>query len=198
MDIRIPFLLIISYLVGSIPTAYLIGRLWAGVDIRQLGSGNVGATNVIRTIGTYPGIIVLIIDIFKGVGPVLLAHLLFKQQIIELAAGFIAIAGHTWTVFLRFKGGKGVATSLGVFIALAPWPVVIIVAVFILIVALTRYVALGSIIGAAILPFLIWVIEGNPLLTLVATIVACLILIRHLANIKRIIAGTEHKIWQKE
>lgn len=197
MIIQISLLLAICYIIGSIPTAYIIGKLFGKCDIRQVGSGNVGATNVFRVIGHVPGIIVLIIDILKGVIAVLLARFLLHQQLIEIIAGILSIAGHTWTIFLKFKGGKGVATSLGVFTALAPIPVIIVLPIFVLIVALTKYVSLGSIIGAILLPFLIWQIEANIVLTLLATVVSVFILIKHIPNIKRLIAGNENKLWQK-
>lgn len=194
---EIILILIISYLIGSIPTAYLVGRICAKVDIRTVGSGNVGASNVYRVVGKSVGISVLIIDILKGLLPVCLVGLLEFDTIYKVVAGLGAISGHTWTIFLKFKGGKGVATGLGVFLGLTPIPVLIVLVIFILVVAISRYIALGSIIGALLLPPLLLFFEKENIIKIFGMAVSLLIVIRHIPNIKRLITGQEHKFGTK-
>lgn len=193
----IVLILIISYLIGSIPTAYLVGRICAKVDIRTVGSGNVGASNVYRVVGKSAGISVLIIDILKGLLPVYAVGLLEFDTIHKIIAGLGAISGHTWTIFLKFKGGKGVATGLGVFLGLTPIPVLIVLVIFILVVALSKYIALGSIIGALLLPLLLLLFEKENIIKIFGMAVSLLIVIRHIPNIKRLITGKEHKFGAK-
>ncbi|MDI6735383.1 MAG: glycerol-3-phosphate 1-O-acyltransferase PlsY [bacterium] len=190
---EIVLIIIISYLIGSIPTAYLVGRIFGKVDIRTVGSGNVGASNVFRIVGKTAGISVLIVDILKGFLPVLIVHCLGFDILIGIVAGLGAITGHIWTVFLKFKGGKGVATGLGVFLGLAPLPILIILVIFIIVVAITKYISLGSIIGAFLLPLLLFFFAREGIIIIFGTIASLLIIIKHLPNIKRLITGQEHK-----
>lgn len=192
---------IIAYLLGSIPTSYIMGKLVKGIDIRQHGSGNVGATNALRILGTKFGIITLIIDIGKGVLAVQIGKLLNPDftNIMLIGFGLFAILGHIFTIFLSFKGGKGVATSAGVFIALIPIPVVITLSVFIITVWISRYVSLGSILAAVSLFCVELIInlkssfEDIEILIFVF-LIALFIIVRHKANIKRLLAGNENKI----
>ncbi len=186
-------IIIISYLIGSIPTAYLVGRIFGKVDIRTVGSGNVGASNVFRVVGKIAGISVLIIDILKGFLPVLIVHCQGFDTLTEIVAGLGAISGHVWTVFLKFKGGKGVATGLGVFLGLAPLPVLIILALFIIVVAISKYISLGSLIGAVLLPLLLFLFATERAIIIFGTVVSLLIIIKHIPNIKRLMIGQEHK-----
>lgn len=195
MDIIL--IIIISYLIGSIPTAYLVGRIWGKIDIRTVGSGNVGASNVFRVVGKTAGIGVLIVDILKGLLPVCLVGLLGFDTIHKILAGLGTISGHTWTIFLKFKGGKGVATGLGVFWGLTPIPVLITLVVFILVVVISKYISLGSIIGALLLPLLLLFFEKEDIIKIFGLIVSLLIIIRHLPNIKRLMTGQEHKFGVK-
>ncbi len=194
---EIILILIISYLIGSIPTAYIVGRICAKVDIRTVGSCNVGASNVYRVVGKAAGIDVLIIDILKGLLPVCAVGLLEFDTIHKIIAGLGAISGHTWTIFLKFKGGKGVATGLGVFFGLTPIPVLIVLVIFILVVAISKYIALGSIIGALLLPPLLLLFEKENIIKIFGIAVSLLIVIRHIPNIKRLIIGKEHKFGTK-
>lgn len=190
-----------SYLLGSIPTSYIFGKILKGIDIREHGSGNAGATNALRILGTKWGILTMILDMAKGWLAVFLGRMLLDNPanwvLIALALG--AIIGHIFTIYLGFKGGKGVATSAGVFIALAPIPVAIALAVFIITVWITRYVSLGSML-AALVAFgaeLFINIKNNfadkEILGLVILIVA-FIIFRHKANIQRLLAGNENKL----
>jgi glycerol-3-phosphate acyltransferase PlsY len=188
---------LISYLIGSIPTGYWMGLIVKRIDIRTVGSKNIGATNVFRILGRKYGILVLILDILKGIIPVIAARIYFSHelQIVCILVGMAAVCGHTWTIFLRFKGGKGVATSLGVFLGLAPVPVLIIIPVFATILYFTRYVSLGSVVSSLLLPPLVWIFtQSLPLLVFCIAITA-LIILRHIDNIKRLMKGEEKKLF---
>ncbi|MDD5492819.1 MAG: glycerol-3-phosphate 1-O-acyltransferase PlsY [bacterium] len=186
-----------SYLIGSIPTAFLAGKLLKGIDIRQVGSGNIGATNVFRSIGKTAGVGVLAVDMLKGVVPVLLAAQFAPgscTEIFRILAGLAAICGHNWTIFLNFKGGKGVATSTGVLLTLAPAATLAGFFVFVLAVTITRYISLGSIIAASAVPLLVWYLNpGKPELFYFVLVIAILIDLKHIPNIKRLCKHEEHK-----
>lgn len=189
-----------SYLIGSIPWGLIAGRL-RGVDVRQYGSGSIGTTNVLRTIGTKSAIVVLALDVLKGVTAVLIGHYVIGSPTGEMAAGFAAVGGHDWSIFLKFKGGRGVATTLGCVLAMEPLSPVAGIVVFVILVALTRYVSLGSICGslaavAAMGAF--WAVDRVPwqYFVFIAAAVA-LIIFQHRDNISRLLAGTESKLGQK-
>lgn len=185
-------LVIGSYLLGSIPFSLLIGKLFYKKDIRQFGSGNVGSTNTFRILGKKAGSVVLILDILKGVIPVLAAMLL-NADIHVLIFGFIATMGHVFPVFLKFKGGKAVATSSGAVLAYNPIVFIILLTLFLLTLKISKYVSLSSIVAA--LSFLaISLIIWDPLMIVIAVIISIVIIVRHKSNIKRIIDGTESKI----
>lgn len=194
--------IIAAYLIGSIPTGLVFGKLLKGIDIRDYGSGNIGATNVFRVIGKIPGIIVLIIDILKGFAPVLMIpHLVnvpVSKGLFSVLIGAAAISGHNWTVFSRFKGGKGVATGAGVFLALNPIAVGITLALFFVLVALTKYISLGSVCSAVILPVLLMLFKSPLEYILFGLIMSLIVIWRHKENIKRLLRGTENKIKFKE
>lgn len=195
--------IIIAYLLGSIPTGYIFGKLLKGVDIRHHGSGNVGATNVFRVIGKGPGIVVLFLDGFKGylavkVIPVLLpvSRGADGQVPVEflIFLGAAAVAGHIWTVFLRFKGGKGVATTAGIMIALAPGIFMSGLVVWAIVFFLSKYVSLASICAAVALPILS-IITGKGLSFIIFTSILCMVGVwSHRTNIKRLIQGTENRM----
>lgn len=196
------FCIIISYLIGAIPTAYIFGKLYKGIDIRQHGSGNVGATNVFRVLGKWPGTVVLLLDIFKGIIPIVFVANFFGATGIwpRIILGIVAICGHNWTVFLKFKGGKGVATTLGVLIgftievaSIRPVLALTVLSFFICLV-LSRYVSLSSIFAALVLPILM-VTTAQPFELTVMSIIFCLfVVIRHRPNIKRLLSGNESKV----
>ncbi len=195
--------LVISYIVGSIPTAYIFGKLLKGIDIREHGSGNVGATNVFRVIGKVPGIIVLIIDFLKGFLAVTIIPLVLELSypgvfrgaiyFITLIGGAV-IAGHIWTIFLKFKGGKGVATTAGVMIALAPLVFLSCLIIWAVIFFIWRYVSLASIVASCALPIMALVF-GRSLSFIIFCCILCAVgVYGHRSNIKRLIQGTEKKL----
>lgn len=192
--------IVLSYLVGSIPNGYIAGRLFKGIDVRDHGSGNIGFTNVLRVAGVGPGIIVLLADVGKGVLAVLaISKLGSTPYIRELCAGF-AMIGHVWTVFLKFRGGKGVATSLGIFISLFWQGGLIALGVWIVVVAITRYVSLGSILLCISFCIATFVISGQYIwgLRIMALAVTAIVIYRHKGNIQRLIRGEERKFGHRE
>ena len=192
--------LIISYLIGSIPSGLLLTKA-TGVDIRKQGSGNIGATNVTRLMGKKLGILTLIGDVLKAVIPMLAVHwyylrsgMVVSPQEVDLAVslcGGAAFLGHIFPIYLKFKGGKGVATALGVFIVIEPLAVLISLFIFIAVVYFTGFVALGSLLVTALLTLWIWLLGGTPNHVLLAFLIGVLIWIKHADNIKRLLAGTE-------
>jgi len=201
----IPLLLAIcAFFLGAIPFGFIAGKL-RGVDLRQVGSGNIGATNVMRELGKGPGSIVLLLDVLKGLAPVLAARsLLLLPSWWVVGIGLCAILGHIYSPFVRFRGGKGVATSLGVLIGLSPLIAAISFALFVLVVLLTRYVSLGSIVGAVAQAVLFWVLppgatpaENLPY-RLFGLVAAVFVIIRHRANIQRLLRGEENRFGAKK
>jgi glycerol-3-phosphate acyltransferase PlsY len=196
-------LLLLAYLLGSIPFGYLIVRLRSGADIRETGSGGTGATNVSRKAGKAAGVITLLLDALKGFVAVFLARWITGDagtSWVIAAAAVLAVVGHCFPVWLGFRGGKGVATGLGVFAAIVPWAVMAAFAVFIVIVWRTRYVSLGSIIAAAFIPLWtllinLWIEPINDFAPIMAALcaVSVLIIAKHSENIKRLMAGNENK-----
>ncbi len=185
--------------MGSIPTSYILGKKIKKIDIREYGSGNVGATNALRVLGTKYGVIALILDMAKGAIPVFVGKYLGFSDPWLIAVALTAILGHIFTIFLNFKGGKGVATSAGVFIALTPLSVGIALVVFIITVWLTRYVSLGSILAALTLFVSELIIniqngfQSKEILVLVF-VIATFIIVKHKSNIQRLLAGNENKL----
>jgi len=185
-------LIIIAYLLGSIPTGLLLAKA-AGVDIRSSGSGNIGATNVYRTLGRSVGVMTLVGDCLKGLVPVLAARHLAMTDPWLAGVGLAAFLGHVYTVFLCFKGGKGVATALGVFLGVSPLAVAGALLVFVGTVWKSRYISLGSITAAAVMPGLVAVLDGRPPLVLMSVLIAALVVWKHRENIQRLRSGTENR-----
>ena len=185
-------LVAISYLIGSIPTGLLLGKVY-GIDVRSEGSGNIGATNLYRTVGRKVGIITLIGDCLKGFIPVLAVKSSTLPPDHAAWVGLAAFCGHVFSVFLKFKGGKGVATALGVFLALSPRVVAIAIALFAALMFFWRYVSLGSIGAAAVIPLAVYFLGGSSVLTVVTLVIAVVVIFRHHENIRRLIAGTESR-----
>lgn len=183
-------LLVCAYLLGSVPTGLLLARA-LGVNIRETGSGNIGATNVYRTVGRKIGILTLLGDCLKGVIPVLVAKWLGLPDIWIAGIGLAAFLGHVYTIFLGFKGGKGVATALGVFLATSPLSVLIALVLFSAVLYRSRFVSLASLTAAAFIPVIVWLLEGKPDLTLMSLVIAGIVIYRHRENISRLRAGTE-------
>lgn len=190
MDIAV--LIVFAYLLGSVPTGYLVASL-AGLDIRRAGSGNVGATNVARVVGKKQGLITLLGDVAKGFLPVFISRYLgFNPAATSLAAA-AAFVGHLYPVFLRFQGGKGVATALGGFLALAPLGSLALLLVFVVVVLASRIVSLASMVTAGLAPALLWLFSYPAPVRWLALFIALAIVLRHRENIQRLRAGTEPK-----
>jgi len=191
-QILLILLLAAAYLLGSIPTGLLLGKAY-GIDVRKEGSGNIGATNLYRTVGRKVGVMTLAGDCLKGLLPVLAVK--YSSLPVEYAAwvGLAAFCGHVFSVFLRFRGGKGVATALGVFLALSPLAVAVALGVFVVLMLIWRYVSLGSIAAAAVMPIAVWALGEGRVMGVVTMIVALIVIIRHTENIKRLVAGTESR-----
>lgn len=197
IPLTIILLIVLAYFLGAIPFAYIIVRLVKGVDIRTVGSGNAGATNAARVLGKWGFISVFILDLLKGFIPTFIAVDCFGSSWVPLVVGLAAVLGHTYTVFLRFKGGKGVATAAGVFIALAPVPTSIALIVFIIVFLITRMVSAGSIIAAVTLFIAVLFISDWTLLKIFTGFLAAFVIFKHRANIGRIIRGEENKFERK-
>ena len=192
----IPFLsLPIAYLLGAIPFGYLLVRLRTGADVRESGSGNIGATNVLRTTGRAAGVATLLLDAAKGYAAVWIAARLTGSEPLWTAGAAIAvIAGHAYPVFLGFKGGKAVATFVGAFLYLTPLAVAMTALIFVALAALTGTISMGSICGAAVFPLGAWLLNKPPLPILVAAIAgSAFIIYRHSSNIRKLRSGTEHR-----
>lgn len=211
-----------AYLLGAVPFGFILVKLVKGTDVRETGSGNIGATNVARAAGRTVGILAFVLDVAKGFlavtvipfmvylyvhggaspqGGPLLRQMVVSREFTDLRmlCGLAAIFGHIWTVFLSFKGGKGVATSLGVLLGLAPLPTLAAFAVWLVVTGISGYVSLGSIIAAVVLPVAFVAVERGRLsdewrLFAFTVLVAALVILRHRANIKRLLAGTENRI----
>lgn len=184
--------LVTAYLIGNISPAYLLGKFASNIDIREHGSGNAGTTNVLRVMGTKAGIIVLLSDLIKGVIAVLLGRY-FGGDLLMVLAGLLVVVGHNWPALLKFKGGKGVATSMGVGIILSPQNALICIGIAVLVIILTKYVSLASLTGIPIWTLLL-VLRGNDVLYIYLGIaLSVLAIFKHRSNIQRIIKGTENK-----
>ncbi|MEN6566499.1 MAG: glycerol-3-phosphate 1-O-acyltransferase PlsY [Veillonellales bacterium] len=187
-------IILISYLIGSIPNGLVIGKTLRGVDLRQFGSKNIGATNAYRILGSWPALLVFVTDAAKGIGGVYVGQFLLGTPFALLCGGIAAIAGHNWSIFLGFKGGRGVATGLGIIAVLVPKITVIVFIVWAIIVFLTRYVSLASIVAAALVPLLMWLFSERMEYLLFGILAALFVIIRHKPNIQRLIKGEELKI----
>ncbi len=187
--------LIISYFAGAIPFGVIIARRYYNVDIRTLGSGNPGATNVWRSLGRKPGMATLALDALKGAFGVVLARLLVPGELgVQVLCGALAIIGHNWSVFLKGRGGKGVATSAGVFLALMPFPTLIAIAVFAAVLRRTGHVSMGSMAAAGALLISSFLIHTPWIFRFLVVIAAAMVLFKHVPNMKRLAKGEEPKV----
>ena len=197
MDIIPLVLIVFGYIIGAIPSGYIVTKYVKDIDLRSMGSGNVGATNVTRALGFKMGLLVAIFDILKGFIAVLLAQIILPGNtpiIYIFIIGLAAIVGHNWSVFLRFSGGKGVATTLGVILRLLPVNFLIFVVIWIAITILTRYVSLGSILGAISLPISSVFLNYSSNYIIYTLILALSIILTHHENIKRLLQGRENRM----
>ena len=207
-----------AYLLGSIPTGYLLVRMFRHEDIRSVGSGNIGATNVLRAGGKGLGAATFLLDMLKGCAAVWLASAAWTAIVVgsvtvlgtsyndfRALAAFFCVIGHMFPIWLRFRGGKGVATGFGVFLVAAPWAALAAISVFAVVMAISRYVSLSSILGSASFPLFAWFLPpgdltptDRPLFFTVQVCVALLIIVKHHQNIRRLFAGTEHRFGAKQ
>jgi glycerol-3-phosphate acyltransferase PlsY len=191
----IPILVLVAaYLIGGIPFGYLLVKLKTGRDVRSVGSGNIGATNVLRTTGRSAAVITLLLDIGKGALAVWIADRFTQGSPIWTSAAALAVmAGHAYPVFLKFRGGKAVASFIGAFLYLTPLPLLATLIVFVIVVAATRFISLGSILGAGCFPLAVYLIDHPPMPVLAAALIAgVFIVVRHKSNVERIRAGNEN------
>ena len=187
-------IVIVAYLIGSVPFALLLARRWGAADLRRVGSGNLGAANVLRASGVKAGVLVAILDITKGAVSVMLAQRFADHAAAPAAAGLAAIVGHIYPVWLRFRGGKGVATACGVFSVLTPFAIPPALGIFVVAVWLTRYISLGSMLASVALPPIAYA-TGSPAPAVAAAFVASAIIVfRHRSNLVRLRTGTERRI----
>lgn len=201
MSPREVLILALSYLVGAIPFGYIITRLRTGKDIRKQGSGNIGATNVLRTQGAAVGVLTLFLDVAKAAIPVLAARHFGDTSWLPAAAGACAIVGHCYPVYIGFRGGKGAASGFGAFVVIAPYPTLIAIAFFILELLLIGYVSVGSMTGAAVFTISLWAFHflnsSYDLTTcFLGTLLSILLVWRHRSNIRNLLDGKENKLWR--
>jgi glycerol-3-phosphate acyltransferase PlsY len=201
---------VISYLIGSIPTGYIFGRLLKGIDIRRFGSGNIGATNVLRVLGKWPGITVLILDVLKGLLPIIilgdfiLSRTTIPAELLYISLGISCIVGHNWTVFLGFKGGKGIATTLGVLFGFAlkipglNLILCLLILTWLLVFTLTKIVSVASIISAVTLPLYMVSFKQSRIMIYSSIILSVFVILRHQTNLIRLFQGKESRLTFKK
>lgn len=195
--------MIAAYFAGSILTGVWIGRKYRGVDIREYGSGNAGATNAMRVLGVKLGLVVLLLDVLKGLLPVLVLPLILGidhpvPPTVQILIGASAVMGHMYSWMAGFKGGKGVATGLGVFLAIAPKVMVIVLLVGLIVIGFSGYVSLVSVAAATIVPYLLWWYDYPAVVVILASIICAVVILRHQSNILRLLTGRENRIWDKK
>lgn len=190
-------LAVLGYAIGSIPFSFLVARLFGVKDVRTVGSGNVGATNVMRSAGKGPGVLALVLDGLKGAATVWIARALTSSESAVCLAGLCAVMGHLFPVWLGFRGGKGVATGAGLFIPLAPQALGAAVVVFVGALAGLRYVSLASMLASLALPLAAWLLGAPPVVSLTALVIGLTVVAKHHANIGRLLKGTEPKLGRK-
>jgi glycerol-3-phosphate acyltransferase PlsY len=189
--------LAVVYLIGSIPIGFLVARAAGGFDIRGKGSGNIGATNVLRTLGPVPAVLTLLGDVAKGYVAVRVAEVIGPEPTWGAFGAVLAIVGNCWPIFLHFKGGKGVATALGAFLALTPKAILLAMVVWIVLTAAFRYVSLASILACVALALGAWLFGYTPMYAVAAACAAALIVWRHHENVKRLLSGTERRLGER-
>lgn len=185
-----------SFLIGSIPFGVVVARM-RGVDLKKVGSGNIGATNVLRTTGRLPAFLTLAGDVLKGAVPVAVAKYLVNDLAIEGVVGLSAILGHNFSLFLRFRGGKGVATSIGVLLVYSPKAAVVTIFIWLAVIFFTRYSSLGAIVAFGVLPLTVYAADYSSEKLTTCLVMSALLMLRHTDNIKRLMDGTESKIGKR-
>ena len=194
-----PFVLLFAaYLIGSVPSGLIIGRTFYRTDLREYGSKNIGATNAYRVLGAFAGLVVLLMDTGKGLAGVWLGQTAGHLFSLHDTIYFMILGGHSASIFLKFKGGKGVATGLGIMLYLAPWETLIVFAVWCAVVAATRFVSLGSVVAAVLMPILMWVFDEPTAVLIFGITAAVIVVIRHKDNVIRLLHGKELKVKRLE
>jgi glycerol-3-phosphate acyltransferase PlsY len=195
---KLHFFLLVTgaFLMGSIPFGVLIARV-RGVDLKKVGSGNIGTTNVLRAMGKVPAVLTLAGDVLKGAIPVLAAKYLLDDLSMEGIVGLSAILGHNFSLFLRFRGGKGVATSIGMLLVYSPYPAAATILIWLAVIFVTRYSSLGAIVSFGALPLSVYVLDNTKEKLIMSVVIAALLMIRHADNINRLMRGTEPKIGKR-
>jgi glycerol-3-phosphate acyltransferase PlsY len=191
--------IVLGYLIGAINFSFLYGRLFRGIDIRNHGSGNAGATNTLRVLGKGPAILVLVLDVLKGVVAVLIGMWAAapEQTWIPILCGVLAVIGHNWPVYFGFRGGKGVATALGAMATLAFLPTLIACLIAVAAIAISRYVSLGSLLGSLFLPFVLLIMHRPADLVWASVLLCIFVFVRHRSNIVKLVSGKENKLGAK-
>ena len=197
MIVKFIIIFIVAYLVGSIPNALWIGKVFKELDVRNYGSGNVGATNASRVLGWKLGVLVLLLDVLKGAIFVYIAKLINLDDIYLVLVSLAPILGHSYSIYLKFKGGKAVATSLGVFTVLVPKVILVLLVIFLITVFLTQYVSVASITVALLLPIFTFILYNNIIYTIFSLIIGLLVVYKHKSNIINLINGKEDKYFDK-
>jgi glycerol-3-phosphate acyltransferase PlsY len=196
-------IILFSYLLGSVSFSFLVGKILKGIDIRQHGSGNAGATNTLRVLGVGPGVAVLLLDVVKGIVAVLVARHFSDSELLSVLAGVAAISGHNWPIFFGFRGGKGIATTIGVTATLISLPALYAGIIGLLLIAVTRYVSLGSLVFTLLMPIFLFIPGTQGKYHDVAVVTFAIIICvfawyRHRSNIGKLLNGTENKIFSKK
>lgn len=186
-----------TYLLGAIPFGWVVGRVWGSIDVRRVGSGNIGTSNVMRTLGKGPALVVLLLDVVKGTLPVVFAKSLHLSPPAVISVAVAAVVGHIWSAFLRFNGGKGIATTLGVAIGL-DWRLALsLLGVWLVVLLATRYISVASMTAAVALPFIVWAL-GHPQAHVVGGLcISALALFRHRSNLRRLLEGNEYRFGER-
>jgi glycerol-3-phosphate acyltransferase PlsY len=190
------FLILCAFLLGSIPFGVVVAKIY-GVNLKKVGSGNIGATNVLRAMGKGPALLTLVGDVLKGSLAVVIGRFFFHGPSLEGIIGLSAIVGHNFSLFLRFKGGKGVATSIGVLLIYSPMVGVLTVILWLMVILITRYSSLAAIVSFGVLPLGIYILDYSQGKLIISILIAFLLIFRHTDNIKRLLEGTELKIGKR-
>jgi glycerol-3-phosphate acyltransferase PlsY len=193
---RLVLFVVLSFVLGSIPFGVVLARV-KGVDLKKVGSGNIGATNVLRTMGKGPAILTLMGDIMKGAVPVIAGMYVFHDLVIEGVLGLAAILGHNFSLFLRLRGGKGVATSIGVLLVYSPKVALVTIVIWLTVIIITRYSSLGALCSFSVLPLTMYFLDSTKEKVIVSCIMSGLLILRHADNIKRLLQGAESKIGKR-
>lgn len=192
-----PVLIALAYVLGAVPFGWVVGKAWGSVDVRKVGSGNIGTSNVMRTVGKTAAICVLVLDVVKGALPVLLARALHFSPWGVIGVAVAAVVGHVWPVFLRFNGGKGIATTLGAAIGLDLRLALLLLGLWFVTLLATRYISVASLVAAVALPVFVWALGHSTAFIVGGSFISALAMWRHRANLRRLLSGTEYRFGER-